>query len=130
MRLLCLPLPRDAVWFDDYRRVGKALIAAFTKITSSVDKQLRVDLEQFVFGWAALPACTDLLSSYDNAAANASALGREMTQHQIAAAKLTIQRQFAEKDEERKAKEKTAAAASQVSSAGPEALLADSPSSS
>ena len=125
VRLLCLPLPRDANWFEDYRRVGKALIAAFSKITPSTDEQLRVDLEQFVFGWAALPACTDLLSSYDHAAANASTLGREMTRHQIAAAKLMIQRQFAEKDEERRAKEKTAAAASQVSSAGPRALPED-----
>jgi ATP-dependent Lon protease len=29
VRLLCLPVPRDATYFEEYRRVGKALVLAF-----------------------------------------------------------------------------------------------------
>jgi ATP-dependent Lon protease len=29
VRLLCLPLPRDATYFEEHRRVGKARVQAF-----------------------------------------------------------------------------------------------------
>jgi hypothetical protein len=52
VRLLCLPVPRDATYFEDYRRVGKALVQAFHKVARDTEEQLRCDLEGFAFGWA------------------------------------------------------------------------------
>src|ERR1700730_1426054 len=50
VRLLCLPVPRDATYFEDYRRVGKALVQAFRKVERGTEEQLCCDLERFVFG--------------------------------------------------------------------------------
>jgi len=90
VRLLCLPLPRDATYFEEYRRVGKALVQAFRKIEGDAEEQLCCDLERFAFGWAALPACTDLLSKNFSAAVNATILGANMVERRIAAAKTAV----------------------------------------
>ncbi len=79
VRLLCLPLPRDASHFEDYRRVGKALVQAFRKVEGDAEEQLCCDLERFAFGWAALPACTDLLSKHFPAAVNAAILALQLS---------------------------------------------------
>src|SRR5260370_3230002 len=84
VRLLCLPVPRDATYFEEYRRVGKALVQAFHVTSRHAEEQLRCDLERFTFGWAALPACTDLLSKDLPAAVNATILGESMAEHRIA----------------------------------------------
>src|SRR5580700_6255497 len=60
VRLLCLQVPRDAASFEAYRRVGKALIEAFRKIEgNATGTKLCAEIEEFVYGWAAAPACTD-----------------------------------------------------------------------
>ena len=38
VRLLCLPVPRDIGLFEEYRRVGKALLHAFTKSSMAATK--------------------------------------------------------------------------------------------
>jgi ATP-dependent Lon protease len=104
VRLLCLPLPRDATHFENYRRVGKALVQAFRKVDGDAEEQLCCDLERFAFGWAALPACTDLLSKKFPAAVNATILGANMVERRIAAAKTAVRRR-AKEEEERRNKE-------------------------
>src|SRR5258708_8745859 len=85
VRLLCLPVPRDATYFEEYRRVGKALVQAFHVTSRHAEEQLLCDLERFTFRLAALPACTDLLSKDLPAAVNATILGESMAEHRIAA---------------------------------------------
>ena len=120
VRLLCLPLPRDAKYFEDYRRVGKALVQAFRKVDGDAEEQLCCDLERFAFGWAALPACTDLLSNHLPAAVNAAILGTNMAERRIAAVKTAFRRK-AKEDEERKKKEADVKAAEIERVASPEA---------
>src|SRR5260370_21833063 len=64
VRLLCLPAPRDATYFEEYRRVGKALVQAFHVTSRHAEEHLLCHLERLTFPWAPLPACTDLLSTY------------------------------------------------------------------
>jgi hypothetical protein len=85
VRLLCLPLPRDATYFSEHRGVGKALVRAFYATSRHVAEGLRCDLEGFTFGWAALPACTDVLAEDLSAARNATSLGEGMATYRIAA---------------------------------------------
>jgi ATP-dependent Lon protease len=128
VRLLCLQLPRDAGCFEDYRRVGKALLLAFHKIARDSDEQLCCDVERFVFGWAALPACTDLLSKYVPAAVNAAILGKQTAEYRVAAAKAAIRRQVREEEEKRRQKEEAkeqAAEASQQTSSRAEVVPAN-----
>jgi ATP-dependent Lon protease len=101
VRLLCLPLPRDSAAFDEYRRVGKALLEAFRNIHHKVDDELCSDLEGFTYGWAALPACTDMLVANISAAENASLLGRTMAEQRITAAKAALRRKLKEEEERR-----------------------------
>jgi hypothetical protein len=102
VRLLCLPLPRSTDSFADYRRVGKALIAAFRKVCRTVDEDLCCTLEHFVFGWAALPACTDLVSRHASAATSAAWLGPIMVKHRLAAIKADHRRKVKEEEEQRR----------------------------
>lgn len=122
VRLLCLPVPRNA-YFEDHRRVAKALLQAFYKALHDSDEQLSCDIERFAFGWAALPACTDLLSKHHQAAANAPLLGMRMAEHRIAAVKAALRRR-AKQEEEKKAKENAeqAASAARPDSAAAEVL--------
>jgi ATP-dependent Lon protease len=113
VRLLCLPTPRDAAHFTEHRRVAKALQQAFHKIEYSTNEQLCADLERFVFGWAALPACSDLVPKHELAAANAVSLGTRMADHRIEAAKteilLSLERQKYRKKEQEAGNKATAA---------------------
>jgi ATP-dependent Lon protease len=106
VRLLCLPTPRDQTYFNEHRRVAKALIHAFHKLERSEDthKSLWSDLEQFTYGWAALPASTDQLRRDLPAALNAIVLGERMAQHRISAAEQAVKKQ-AESDWEQNKKE-------------------------
>jgi ATP-dependent Lon protease len=85
VRLVCLPTPRDAVDFEEYRRVGKALVHAFYLTSRHAEQQLCCDLERFTFGWAALPACTDLLPKRASAAMNAAFPGSCIAERRIVA---------------------------------------------
>jgi ATP-dependent Lon protease len=111
VRLLCLPLPRDATYFEPHRRVAKALLQVFHKIIRDGDEELCCDVERFVFGWAALPSCTNLLPKHRPAAVNAAILGTRMAERRIAAAKAAV-RARVKQEEERKAKEDAEKAAS------------------
>jgi ATP-dependent Lon protease len=123
VRLLCLPLPRDTTHFEEYRRVGKALVQAFHVFSRHAEEQLRCDLERFTFGWAALPVCTDLLSKNFSAAVNATMLGASMAEHRIAAVKAAARRR-AEEEKRRKEEEdeQAAEASQQVSTPAVEAI--------
>jgi ATP-dependent Lon protease len=118
VRLVCLPTPRETTYFDDYRRVGKALVRAFHVTPSHAEEQLCCDLEQFTFGWAALPSCTDLLPKGVLAATNATLLGGRLAERRISATKAAARRKAKEEQERREkqeAQEKTAADQQQVS---------------
>jgi ATP-dependent Lon protease len=106
VRLLSLPMPRDTTYLGDHRRVAKALLQAFYKAARAGDEELCCDLEQFAFGWAALPACTDLLPQHQPAAVNAAILGKRMAEHRIATAETAAWRR-AKQEEEKRAKEAT-----------------------
>jgi hypothetical protein len=58
VRLLSLPTPRDADYFEAHRSVSKALVQAF-RLAPLARKLSRSS--SFVFGWAALPARFDML---------------------------------------------------------------------
>lgn len=102
VRLLCLSLPSSADLFDDYRRVGKALIAGFRKVCRDLDDDLCAELEDFVFGWAALPACSDLVSRHASAATSAARLGPIMAEHRLRAARIALRSQLKEEEERRR----------------------------
>lgn len=102
VRLCSLPLPCSADVFEDYRRVGKALIAGFRKICRNADTELCAELEEFVFGWAALPACSDLVSRHASAATSAARVGPIMAVHRLMAAKVALRRKLKEEEERRK----------------------------
>jgi ATP-dependent Lon protease len=113
VRLVCLPTPRDSLYFEEYRRVGKALVRAFHVTSGFAERQLCCDLERFTFGWAALAACTDLLPKGVSAAMNAAFLGSQMAEQRISAAKAAARSKAKEEEERRKEQEaeETAAAA-------------------
>jgi ATP-dependent Lon protease len=124
VRLLCLPTPRDRTYFEDHRRVGKALVQAFHAASRHVEEELCCDLEQFVFGWAALPACTDLMPRGASAARNACFLGNRMAEHRVAAAAIAARRKVKEEEERRKkeAQEEAAERSEQAPDAAAEAI--------
>ncbi|MGY4466971.1 ATP-dependent Lon protease [Bradyrhizobium sp. LB9.1b] len=101
VRLLYLPLPRGVDQFNDYRRVGKALVNAFGKACRDVDEDLCCELEELVFGWAALPACTDLVSIHSAALTNAAWLGPIVAKHRLATIKSDHRRKMKVEEERR-----------------------------
>jgi ATP-dependent Lon protease len=114
VRLLCLPSPHSAELFDDYRRVGKALVGAFRKIYHKVDGELCGDLEEFIFGWAALPACSDLISGHASAATNATKLGPITAEHRLVTAKAALRRKLKEEEEQRRKRDAEATTANEL----------------
>lgn len=102
VRLFCLPLPCSTDLFDDYRRVGKALVAGFRNVCRDVDPELCSELEEFTFAWAALPACSDLVSRHATAATNAARLGPMMAERRLTAAKVALRRKLQEEEQRRR----------------------------
>ncbi|MEH2562408.1 AAA family ATPase [Bradyrhizobium sp. AZCC 2289] len=124
VRLLCLPTPRERTYFEDHRRVGKALIQAFQTTSRHAEEELCCDLERFAFGWAALPACTDLLPRATSAQ-NAAFLGNRMAEHRVTAAAVAARRKVKAEEERRRKKEddqKAAERSEQASDAAAEAV--------
>jgi ATP-dependent Lon protease len=117
VRLLCLPVPRDATYFREHRRVGKALVQAFYASSRHAEEQLRCDLERFTFGWAALPACTDVLSKDLSAARNATILGESVAAYRIAAVEAAWRRM--EEGEEKRRKDQEDEKAAELSQQDP-----------
>jgi ATP-dependent Lon protease len=109
VRLLCLPAPRGRTFFEDHQRVAKALLLAFRSVVHKRDEQLRCDIEQFVYGWAALPACGHMIVRHKSAAANALFIGSRMVEHRIAAAEEAVKREHEEEDQARENAEKEVA---------------------
>jgi hypothetical protein len=91
VRLLSLSLPCDARRLDDFRRVTKAMILAFTESANGLDDQRRSDLERFIYGWAALPTAIGLSGRASQWPAIRSAihLGDEMARYRVRTATLT-----------------------------------------
>ncbi|WP_024341346.1 AAA family ATPase [Bradyrhizobium japonicum] len=113
VRLLCLPLPHSANLFDDFRRVGKALVKAFRKVCREANEELCSELEEITFGWAALPACSDLVTKHDSALMNAIRLGPMMAEHRIFTARAALRRKLKEEEERREQQKAEATASNQ-----------------
>jgi ATP-dependent Lon protease len=110
VRLLSLPASGDGAFFRNHHRVAKALLLAFMTIVHKIDEQLRCDVERFVFGWAALPACGHMIVRHQSSAMNAVVIGSRMAKHRIAAAQKAVRREQEEEEEAaRKEAEKEAA---------------------
>jgi hypothetical protein len=109
VRLLSLPAPSDGAFLRDHQRVAQALLLAFRATDHKCDEQLRCDVEQFVFGWAALPACRHMIVRHQSAARNALFIGSSMAKHRIAAAQDAARREHEEEEHARKNAEKEAA---------------------
>jgi hypothetical protein len=105
IRLVSLPTPRTDEFFEQHRRVGKALVQAFHASSQYAEEKLCCDLERFTYGWAALPACTQALPKKVSAAMNAALLGQRMAEHRISAAKAAIRRKIKEEQERRESME-------------------------
>lgn len=90
VRMICLPLPRDASLFESYRRVGRTLLQAYRKLERDNDHELSGDLETFVAGWAALPIYLDVLWKQSGAAASAPIVGSMLAERRIALAEVVI----------------------------------------
>ncbi len=112
VRLLSLPTPHNSDHFEEYQRVGKALLHGLAANARHADQALCCDLERFTFGWAALPVCIAMVSRRMPAAMNAAYLGGRMAEHRVAAAKAAVRRELEEEhrtQQEVDEKEKTAA---------------------
>lgn len=87
VRLLSLPPGYIPIFFGAHRRVARALTLAFMHIASDLDDERRCDLEQFVNGWAALPAVGTLVIGHpDLAARGAIWLGERLAQYRVRSA--------------------------------------------
>ena len=112
VRLLCLPVPRHRRFFENYRRVAKALVWAFRSfVRRDTDPQLCCILEQFTFGWAALPGSADLFPGEVSAALTAKMLGRIMAEQRVSEARAAVRRRMKEEQERRKEEEAESKAA-------------------
>ncbi|MET4278749.1 MULTISPECIES: AAA family ATPase [unclassified Bradyrhizobium] len=110
VRLLSLPASGDGAFFRNHHRVAKALLLAFSTTVHKIDEQLRCDVERFVFGWAALPACGHMIVRHQSSAMNAVVIGSSTAKHRIAAAKKAVNRKQEEEEEAARKKAKKEAA--------------------
>jgi ATP-dependent Lon protease len=108
VRLLSLPMPRDATYFEEHRRVGKALIHAFRSASRNIEESLRCNLEGFVFAWAALPSCTGFVTPSLRAVSNATILAPLIYTHSVEAARSKVWREVEKREEFRRKKEESA----------------------
>jgi ATP-dependent Lon protease len=110
VRLLTLPIPRDHAHLDDHRRVAKTLLRALGSLQDPTDSDLLAELEAFCFGWAALPASTDLLPRpIKSAVSAADMLGGQMAKLRIEAAEAAIRHEFQSDEKDRAADAKKTA---------------------
>jgi hypothetical protein len=120
VRLLSLPASGDGAFFRNHHRVAKALLLGFRTTVHKIDEQLRCDVERFVFGWAALPACGHMIVRHQSAAMNAVVIGSRMAKHRIAAAQKAVRRKEEEEAEaaRKKAEKEAAQILHQVATSG------------
>jgi ATP-dependent Lon protease len=100
VRFLSLPTPHEAEYFEEHRRAGKALIQAFRHVPRDLDGDLLSSLEGFVFGWAALPICGDLVTKSARAKVNAQILATLMVRYRIGSAEEAIRSEYEAREEE------------------------------
>lgn len=99
VRLISLPTPTGAAHASDHRRVGRALMVAFWKLPKDIDMEVSCGLERFVFAWAALPSCADVMTAPLSASQNASYLGDRIARHQVRFARHEIRASNEAKDQ-------------------------------
>jgi len=100
VRLLSLPTPHDSAVFGEHRRVGKAMVQAFEGRARDVEREICCQLERFVYGWAALAVCADIVQPSVSAVANAAWLGSRMAQQRIHQAEVEARREAGKEIEE------------------------------
>lgn len=122
VRLLSLPAQIGGALFESHQRVAKALLFAFRDTVYRSNERLRCDIEHFVFGWAALPACGHMIVRHQSAALNALLIGSRMAEHRIAATQEAVRRQQEEEEKFRKRAEKKAAEIPQHAAASAEVV--------
>jgi hypothetical protein len=122
VRLLSLPAQVDGALFESHQRVAKALLFAFRDAVYRSNERLRCDIERFVFGWAALPACGHMIVRHQSAALNALLIGSRMAEHRIAATQEAVRRQQEEEEKFRKRAEKKGAEIPQHAAASAEVV--------
>jgi ATP-dependent Lon protease len=117
VRLLCLPFPTTEACRSDHGRVAKALLLACRALPAT-DSELASEIEEFCWGWAAMPIAQDVLGHFysTSAAANASVIGSKMARLRIAEAARAVENRF-EKEEKRREEKKEEATAEAVAKA-------------
>lgn len=124
VRMVCLPLPSKATYFDAYRRVGRVLVQAFRKYEDKCDDDLCCKIESFVVGWAALPVYADFMWKQSRAALNAAIIGFQSAQRRLAAAETkSLQRSKKDESTDEASFGATTSAASNSSLAAAETVL-------
>jgi ATP-dependent Lon protease len=88
VRLLSLSVPHDFESFIAFRRVTRAMIHALHQVAAHLDDQQCADLEELIYGFAALPAANGLTDGTRHWPAISSAvyLGDRSARHRIRAA--------------------------------------------
>lgn len=88
VRLLSMSIPHDYESFVAFRRVTRAMIHALHHVAATLDDQQCADLEELIYGFAALPAANGLTDGTRHWPAINSAvyLGDRSARHRIRAA--------------------------------------------
>lgn len=99
IRLIAMPLPHDARLLADHKRVAKSLLIAQAALPVTTDPEIAAEIEQIVWGWAALPVTLGQLSifSQNSALLKAVEIGRSMAREQIEQAEAKIRDQYTER---------------------------------
>ncbi len=98
VRILSLPLPGATAYESEHRRVARALVQATGNLPHDSDKELAAEIEAISFGWAVLPAATDvwLRSRETFAAAAASGVGGRIAKWRVAQTEAELRKELAE----------------------------------
>jgi hypothetical protein len=124
VRLRSLQVPRHLAAFSAHRRVAKALLQLFYDSYANQPDDLRAELEEFCFGWAALPACTNLeWTERRSAAIGAVSLGARMALARTKAARAAVWRQVRETEQRQALNEKAASELTPPASEGATVVL-------
>jgi ATP-dependent Lon protease len=120
VRLLSLPIPRNADYSDEHRRVAKSLFHAFNNLSEDIDGDLAAKIESFCAGWACLAASSELVGRMDahSAVVASGIVGRRLARRRVAAAKRAALKLFRAEKAER-----TDGAPESEASSAPPALI-------
>jgi ATP-dependent Lon protease len=106
VRLLSLSMPCDFEQFGAFRRVTRAMIHALRHVAATLDDQQCADLEELIYGFAALPAATGVTDATRLWPAISSAvyLGERSARHRIRAAVVNTTRHIRHNEEQQAAR--------------------------